>query len=81
MDRGAWWATVYKAAESRTQWKQRSSHSCYELSRWRKLWLIPLLMANIGTRSDFTVEAKFQLKRAHDKQHSNGTTAEIDISL
>ena len=60
--RGAWWATVCKAAESRTQPKQSSSHACYELSRWRKLWLIPLLMANTGTRSDFTVEAKFELK-------------------
>ena len=28
MDRGAWWATVHKVIQSRTQLKQLSTHAC-----------------------------------------------------
>ena len=31
MDREAWWATVHRVAQSRTQLKQLSSHACREL--------------------------------------------------
>ena len=78
MDRGAWWATVYKVAESQTIPKQLSTHVCCESHRWRKLWL---LMANMGWRSDFTLGARYQLKRDHDQQYPNGTTIETDTSF
>lgn len=36
----------------------------------------PAADGNTGWRSDFTVGAKCQLKRGHDKRFTNGTTVE-----
>ena len=54
--------------QSQTIPKQLSAHAGCEVNRWRKLWRIPLLMANTGRRSGSTVGAKCQLERDHDKR-------------
>ena len=41
----------------------------------------PVADGSIGWRSDFTVGAKCQLKRDHDKRYTNGTITETNISF